>query len=249
MPFEHGLWRIDQQLTRVPVVSLDRELDLEDYINSDISILNERWLIIGRQIRTGLGGVIDLLAIDGAGSVIIVELKRDSTPREVVAQSLAYPSWVEGLATDQLTAMFDAYVGTYRPDLKQKTLNEVYKDRFGLDLEAAELNQTHQIVIVASRLDPSTERIVKYLAARGIAINVVFFQVFVDGERRFLSRVWFIDPAEIGDQTITALGVVKGEWNGDSYVSFGVDENRSWEDAEKYGFVSAGGGRWHTATL
>ncbi len=39
-------------------------------------------------------------------------------------------------------------------------------------------------------------------------------------------------------------------WNGkDWYVVFGDDETRSWDDAMKYGFVSAGGGDWYSRTL
>jgi len=49
----------------------------------------------------------------------------------------------------------------------------------GLDEET--LNESHQIIIVAAELDASTERIVSYLNARDIAINVVFFQVFEHG--------------------------------------------------------------------
>lgn len=41
---------------------------------------------------------------------------------------------------------------------------------------------------------------------------------------------------------------VTSEWNGeDYYVHYGPEENRSWEDACTYGYVSAGGGRrWST---
>jgi hypothetical protein len=39
-------------------------------------------------------------------------------------------------------------------------------------------------------------------------------------------------------------------WNGrDFYVSFGENEQRSWEEAIRYGFVSAGGGEWYTKSL
>jgi hypothetical protein len=39
-------------------------------------------------------------------------------------------------------------------------------------------------------------------------------------------------------------------WNGhDFYVSFGENEQRSWEEAVRYGFVSAGGGEWYTKSL
>ncbi len=39
-------------------------------------------------------------------------------------------------------------------------------------------------------------------------------------------------------------------WNGrDFYVSFGENEQRSWDEAMKFGFISAGGGEWYTKTL
>jgi len=42
----------------------------------------------------------------------------------------------------------------------------------------------------------------------------------------------------------------RATWNGkDWYVAFGDDETRSWDDAMKYGFVSAGGGDWYSRTL
>ena len=50
------------------------------------SLLGLNVLIIGRQLRTPSGGRIDLLAIDQLGDIVILELKRDRTPREVVAR-------------------------------------------------------------------------------------------------------------------------------------------------------------------
>ena len=35
----------------------------------------------------------------------------------------------------------------------------------------------------------------------------------------------------------------------DYYVNFGAGENRTWEDALKYGFISAGGGQWYSTQL
>jgi hypothetical protein len=44
---------------------------------------------------------------------------------------------------------------------------------------------------------------------------------------------------------------VEGAWNGrDWYVSFGeFPDGRRWEDAVKYGFVSAGGGEWYSRSI
>jgi RecB family endonuclease NucS len=60
---------------------MDTEDALEDYIFRDITILNDGWLIIGRQVATDSGKFMDLLAIDETGSLIVIELKKDQTPR------------------------------------------------------------------------------------------------------------------------------------------------------------------------
>lgn len=47
----------------------------------------------------------------------------------------------------------------------------------------------------------------------------------------------------------TAVGGAPA-WNGrDFYVSFGENDQRSWEEAVRYGFVSAGGGEWYSRSL
>jgi RecB family endonuclease NucS len=86
MAIQQGIWKIGkhpQKLTPVPIAS---ESLLEEQIIADISILNTGWMIIGQQVRTAFDKYIDLLAIDASGSVIIIELKRNKTPRDVVAQ-------------------------------------------------------------------------------------------------------------------------------------------------------------------
>lgn len=39
-------------------------------------------------------------------------------------------------------------------------------------------------------------------------------------------------------------------WNGrDFYIAFGENDQRSWEEAVRFGFISAGGGEWYTRSL
>lgn len=128
------------------------------------------------------------------------------------------------------------------------SLDEAYKKKFGGKLEEVDLNQTHQILVVASELDPSTERIVSYLSDMDIPINVLFFKVFKDGDNTYLSRTWMIDPSETQENASSNTGS-KAPWNNEFYVSFGHDDIRDWEEARKYGFISGGGGTWYSKTL
>ncbi len=109
----------------------------------------------------------------------------------------------------------------------------------------------HQLVIVASALDPASERIVLYAQGYGLPLNVVFFQTFQQDGTQYLTRTWLIDPTEeVPVRKSSHLKKQQEPWNGkDWYVSFGEGETRNWEDARRYGFVSAGGGAWYTRTL
>lgn len=83
MSAEIRLWKVGQQdlLEQVEVRRLDLEARLEAWMERDISILSTDLLVIGRQVPTDFGGYIDLLCLDRNGDVMIVELKRDKTPR------------------------------------------------------------------------------------------------------------------------------------------------------------------------
>jgi len=242
MPIRHAIWKIGPRPERLLEASLGKEALLEEMISADPSILSDRWLLVGRQVPTTHGGFVDLLALNGDAQLVVIELKRDQTPREVVAQALDYASWAKGLRADELATIYDRYT-------QGGSLGDAFRQRFGLDLDEEALNGSHQVVIVASVLDASTERIVTYLNEMDVPINVIFFQVFADGATQYLSRAWLIDPVETDSKASSASQGSRVDWNGEYYVSFGHGPDRDWNEAIRYGFVSAGGGEWYTRTL
>lgn len=242
MALQHSIWQVGPNPRKLGVARLDSEKVLEEMIAADPTILSEDWMLIGRQVHTTHGGYIDLLAVAPDGSLVIIELKRDRTPREVVAQALDYASWVRDIDSDDIAAVYDKF-------LPGRSLIDDFRSRFHTDLDETTLNESHQIVIVASELDPSSERIVGYLSDLDIPINVLFFQVFQNGEEQLLSRAWLIDPTETQLNTSTSVRGQREPWNGEFYVSFGDPVTRSWADAREYGFISAGGKPWFSKTL
>src|SRR6202035_3563628 len=109
MPIHHSVWRVAKSPSPLLGTTLPSEQSLEDMIVASPEILSDQWMIIGRQEDTGFGGRIDLLAIAPDGTLILIELKRDRTPREVVAQAIDYATWVVGLdaqAVGQVYARF-----------------------------------------------------------------------------------------------------------------------------------------------
>ena len=109
MPIKTEMWRIDNGLEKVSFSSLEAEKKLESNLDKDISIIDPGLMVIGRQVITSFGKYIDLLAIDSEGHLAILELKRYKTPRDVVAQTLDYASWVQGLTYDDIVRVYATY--------------------------------------------------------------------------------------------------------------------------------------------
>ena len=251
MPVEHSIWRVRDKPEPLGRGALLSEQLLENMIVAAPEILSNEWMIIGRQVNTGICGRIDLLAVAPDGAIILIELKRDRTPREVVGQALDYASWLEQLDVGDIARLYSNYSGG-------RDLAYDFELRFGNSLDEDELNASHQIVIVASSLDASSERVVAYLNDRDIAINILFFQIFEIGGEQLLSRAWLLDPIETQVAATNTpaprreRGAPRRErepWNGEFYVSYGHGHTRSWDEAVRYGFICAGGGAWYSGTL
>ncbi|HEY8588728.1 MAG TPA: endonuclease NucS domain-containing protein [Naasia sp.] len=245
MGLEVGFWRVDGTPQRLQATPMPMESELESMIESEPQLVSEDLMIIGRQVPTAHGGFIDLLGLNSDGVVQLLELKRHRTPREVVAQLLDYASWVQELSGDDLRIIYTSYKdgGT--------TLDEEFAERFGA-APPDELGSELSMTIVAGALDPSSERIVSYLnEAWRLPINAVFFRYFEDNGHAYVARTWLVQETSAAAAAPRAKRTTQ-EWGGDWYVSFGehVDgDGRSWEDARRFGFISAGGGEWYSRTL
>ena len=242
MPIRTAIWTVAAKPEQLAESSLAKESLLETMIVAAPSLLSDEWMLIGQQEDTGFGGRIDLLALAPDGSLVLIELKRDRTPRDVVAQALDYAGWVERLRTEDIAAIY----GRFAPG---HSLAEDFRQRFGQDLDEETLNESHQIIIVAASLDDSTERIVRYLSDRDIPINVLGFQIFSHGSDQLLSRAWLLDPVRTQISAAATPAGPTEPWNGEFYCSFGHGKSRSWDDAVRYGFICGGGGAWYSKTL
>src|SRR6202162_1261920 len=157
MPLETTLWKLqDAALIATQRRSLQNESDLQSWIEKDPGLINSDLLLLGTEVGTAHGGRIDLLGVDSRGTVHVIELKRDKTPREVIAQALDYASWVVNLTSEELQQIFAIH--------REDTLAAAFQQRFGEALPDT-LNDEHSITIVASSLEGSSGRIVQYLSA------------------------------------------------------------------------------------
>lgn len=174
------------KLVRFGPYPLELEDFLEGWIEQSPEVLGDNALIIGRQVSTD-AGPIDLLALNGSGDLLVVELKRGRAPRDIIAQALDYLSVVEAWDKDKIEAVATDYFR--RVDATYGTLEEAFSSKAGVPLaedEAdaaasqgwAELNRRQQLFIVAQDLGAATERMARFLCGKGIAVTCLAFTYY-----------------------------------------------------------------------
>src|SRR6266700_4836258 len=160
MAEEVRLWQIvdGDALTECRRTRLDLEVRLEKWTAADVSVLDPQLMVVGRQVETDAGGIIDLLCMKEGGDLVVVELKRDKTPREITAQVLEYAAWVKDLSLSHIKTIADAYLAP------ASSLEDAYIRKFGSPIPDT-VNENHSMLVVGSEIDASSERIINYLSS------------------------------------------------------------------------------------
>ena len=185
MPTKMALWKVGDDGKAVPIEEekLSAEATIESAIESAPELLGVDVLIVGRQVPTP-SGPLDLLALDGDARLVVVENKRDRTPRDVLAQTIDYAAFVSTLTLDDVLTLFETYCA--RSGISDTDLVQAFEERFGEELDT--IASPPQMVIVASRLDDSTERMIDFLAdSFNVPVNAALFQPFSGG---LVGRTW-----------------------------------------------------------
>jgi hypothetical protein len=170
----------------------DLETRLEEALehNDHVVLAPERVLFVGRQVATDLNKAVDLLAVDRRRRLVVVELKKDRTPREMVAQALEYAAFVRHLSYDALNGMAVPYFS--RRNQPWGSLLEAHREFFGDSGEgvddgstADEWNQSQIVVLVGQTIAPDIMSVSRYLRDHDLDIRVLQLVYFesLTGER------------------------------------------------------------------
>lgn len=185
------IFKVNKNTSEIKVYSSSwslRELEVEKYLlpeeNSDEHILNpevfkEDLFLIRNQVRTKGGKRADILALDRAGNVVIIELKKDTGRLGVDTQALQY------------LAAFSAYKGkTFIREFSKysKTLADDIRGFLGdSNVQLEDINRNSRIILMAQRFDRSLYSMGKWLASSNVAFRCVEYTPFEVNGEYFLS--------------------------------------------------------------
>ena len=185
--------------------NVKRESHLEDWLeNSPGAVIQDELVLwIGRQESAPVEDSTifpDLLGIDAAGNFVIVELKKDQAPREVVAQLLEYAAWANEISDSEIHRFAENYFET-RDEFKGKTFSNAFQEVFDI-LETDELpslNQKLRLFIVAGEIPTRVARVCRFLrTSHNIDITCIAVSTFqTEAGERLVSM-----ETKVGDEDI-----------------------------------------------
>lgn len=174
MTTEIKAWEITKDTLRTVESSLAIEgrkesLDLEEWISTNPEIIGSGLEIIGRQVTTR-SGPLDLLAIDRTGDLIVIELKRDKLPRDVIAQAIDYASDIADWNIDKVSEVCTKHTG--------KSLDDLISEKFpDVSIQNLNINEAQRIILVGFAIESSLERMINWLSDHyGVNINAIILK-------------------------------------------------------------------------
>ena len=166
-----------------------KELELEQYIlPSDEdepllqeSVFGEQLLFLNNQVKTRHAKRADIIALDKAGSLVVVELKRRTGSLGVETQALQY------LADLSAWKGMDCVRHFCRPKNTVENLQEKILGFLGGDFKIEDINRRSRIILFAQSFDPSLYSMGEWLSRSGVAFRCIEYTPFEIGKRKFLS--------------------------------------------------------------
>lgn len=205
----------DARLVIARETDIELESQLENWLENSPWALGQDELIlwINRQTSaSGDDGTIrpDLLGVDYEGNLVIAELKRGRTPREVIAQLLEYAAWADKLPEEKVEQIAENYFQT-RAEFEGRNFHDVFNDTFDTD-EVPPLNRRLRLFVVAERIPSRILAVCKFLRdSHGMDINCIVVAAFqtesadvlvtteakVGGENFVVSKTLRQNPSQI----------------------------------------------------
>lgn len=184
--------------TNMPEAGRKEKDDLQKWIKTNTVILGDDILIIGEQVPTK-SGFADFLGIDHSGNTVVIELKRDKLPREVLAQAIDYASDISSWDADKLSEVCAKYTGQSIEDCLIENFEE-------MDIEDLSLNSNQRILLVGFSIEESLQRMIEWLSnSYGVSVNAIVLKYIRTKNNEELMARTVIIPEELEKERIRKL--------------------------------------------
>lgn len=153
------------------------EKEIEDLVWANLELfVGDPLFPLRRQAQLPTGGQPDILALDKAGRVVVIEVKRDVDRRQL-AQALEYAGWARSTNLDELATLYSRGAGAFFQDWQQ----------FTESASPVMVNRSPRLVLVAHDVHTRTRDALRFLSDGGVPVTMVPVTVYEgDGGRRLV---------------------------------------------------------------
>lgn len=195
------MWKVDENKLKKVKPAPEREIDeksVEEWIKKKPDFLNENLLIFSQQHKFPTGEKADLIGIDENGSLVIIEIKRGKSGKDVDIQSLKYASYVSSWSYEDIENIAGGFFKD-NPELLEgeefNSLDSLLQEQFGEEFSIDSLNKRQRIIIVARNIERRIGSVLLWLHKQNVGIKAVEFESFeINGNPYLKSRD--VIPAE-----------------------------------------------------
>ncbi len=166
-------------------LNLRERFDIQEWIAKTPNILGEELLIIAKEYVLPSGVRLDLLAIDKAANLVVIELKRDHSGSDVDWQAIKYVSYCSNFTQEEIHEIYADYLGSDEDEAKLN-IEEFIED------EMEKVNDSQRIFLAAKEFHSDVVSAVLWLRDFGIDIQCIKLEPFLDDESQL-----FINPSII----------------------------------------------------
>lgn len=238
--------------TSFPQHGIKERGDLQRLLRVNISVVAPDVLVIAEEFDEWEDSKrrIDLLGLDRAANLVVVELKRGDDGGHMELQAIRYAAMVSKMTFEEAVDVFQSFLDKSgeKGDARSKLLefldwDEPHEDRFAQDV---------RIVLVSADFSKELTTAVLWLNEHEMDIQCVRLKPYDSGQDVFIDAQKIIPLPEAGEyqEKVRHKAVEEREARRDTGYWFmntgdSGSGNRVWEDSKTYGFMQAGGGkRW-----
>lgn len=161
--------------------------DLQQWILADPTLLESGLLILTEEYGrwSGVDGSsvrdrLDLLAIDQAGRLVVIELKRDDAPTDVHLQAITYAAMVSRFTEDDVVHIYAEFLRRKEAHIADEEARERILNHVGGELDAQGFRQP-RLLLVAREFPRQVTSSAVWLNEMGIEVTLVSVRVWRAG--------------------------------------------------------------------
>lgn len=164
--------------------------NLEKFV--DVNGKEENLIVVGRQVSDESRGRNDIVALDGNGNIVLIEIKRDlkdsKRRREnIESQAVRYAAALAKIDSPRelLSKMYSEYYSRFGEDGEDQEEGAARKKLYDFletnDIEFEDINRTQRIVLFASGYSERALSSLAWLSKNGVNITVLKGSLFKHG--------------------------------------------------------------------